>query len=299
MLPSTPAGLPGAVRRAPGFAPASEAVIGNPSPAWTGSPGNTPQAPPGPHPAWQPIGGQLGTYDGNSGADPAMPAIQPHPHVSYLNEGQESFVRWGIQGFNDQLQVRDRHVYWDRGSQRFGWSPSVPGNPPNPHTDGPAAPNLRAVNISLNPQIGSSASRNQDDLSRPYTWLGQQDGTVQPVYGGVPGLWASYGNRGFAAGIHDPSNGQGGTSLIYPGPPHGLHSDTLPAGKQIADRYKATPQMRPARIDRPSNSTIAGQSYSQTVQFQGAASTARAASPTVSARASVSARAGGRGWAGR
>jgi hypothetical protein len=298
----------------PSFAAASDAVIGNQTPAWTGTrstgyPAGPPDRP-GPHPGTQPLGGQTGDSDAYSGADPSRPKMSPSPSSvlsgawgegdvgaahGLPDEGHQSDRRYGLQGFNDQLQVRDRHVYWDRGRQRFGSTPSVPGTPPNPHSDGPAVPGLRVVNRSVNPQIGSDATRNQDDLTRPYTWLGQQDGTISAVYGGVPGLWQSYGNRGFADGIHDPSGGEGGLSQIAPGPPHGLHSDTLPDGKQIADRYRAVPQMRPVRQDRPDNSRIAGQSFSQTVVPQGAAPPAGPASPR---GGGLSLRIGGRGWLG-
>ena len=257
---------------APSFAPASEPALGNPVPAWTGSPGNT-RTRPGPHAQGQQIGGQLGNYDGYSGADPSRPKISPHPRVDINGAEQENWNRPGIIGFNDQLQVRDRHAYWHTGRTLNQGPGTGSGGGRNPTLDGPPSPRLRTVNISVNPQIGSDASRNQDDLSRPYTWLGQQDGSVQPVYGGVPGLWQAYGNRGFAAGIHDPSSGQGGRQGVRSGPPHGLHSDTLPSGKQTADRYASTPQMRPVRFDRPSNSVIAGQSYSQTVQPQGSTQT--------------------------
>lgn len=251
------------------FAPQTERLIGNNTPGWTGSPGST-RTPQGPHPRGQQLGGNLGNYDGLSGPDPSRPRISPR-HRGHLSPMQETTYRPGIAGFNDQRQYRDRHVYWARGTMRTGISPSVPGNPPNPVTDGPATPNLRAVNISLNPQIGSDATRNADDFTRPYTWLGQQDGSVQPIYGGVPGLWSSYGNRGLTAGIHDPTGGAGGPQKVYSGPPHGYHSDTIPSGKQIADRFRATPQMKPGRLDRPANSKIAGQSFSQTVVAQGAA----------------------------
>jgi hypothetical protein len=257
------------------------------------------------------MGGQTGDNDPVGGTDPARPRMSPYPtsvQTSAWGEGDvgsahghpdqahQSDRRYGLQGFNDQLQVRDRHVYWDRGRQRFGSTPSVPGTPPNPHSDGPARPGLRVVNRSLNPQIGSDATRNQDDLTRAYTWLGQQDGTISPVYGGVPGLWQSYGNRGLAAGIHDPSGGEGGLAQVSPGPPHGLHSDTIPDGKQVADRYKAVPQMRPVRQDRPDNSRIAGQSFSQTVVPQGAAPAAAASGRR--AGAGLSLRIGSRGWNG-
>jgi hypothetical protein len=298
MLPTTRSGLPGVRQAGSRFAPVTERVIGNNSPGWTGSPGNIPDVP-GPHAPGQPIGGNLGNYDGYSGPDPHAPQTQP-PHVQALSPMQETAYRPGITGFNDRLQYRDRHAYWSRGYMRTGISPSVPGNPPNPLSDGPPAPALRTVNVSVNPQQGSDHTRNQDDLSRPYTWLGQQDGSVQPVYGGVPGLWAAYGNRGLASGIHDPSNGQGGLSRVWSGPPHGLHSDTMPAGKQIADRYKVNPQMRPVRQDRPANSTSAGQSYSQTVLPQGstAAPAQRPGMPSV--RASVQLRTGNAGgWRGK
>jgi hypothetical protein len=282
----------------PAFARPSEPAIGNDNPAWTGSPGNAPPAVPGPHPFTQPLGGQVGRFDGASGADSSAPELQPHPHVTRMGAEQENCWRYGLQGFNDRLQVRDRHAYWDRGSQNTGLTGPAWGLPNTYNPDqfrDRARPDLRAVNISVNPQIGSDASRNQDDLSRPYTWLGQWDGTSQPVYGGVPGLWAEYGNRGFSDRIHDPSNGQGGPALVYSGPPHGLHSDTMPSGKQIADRYSSTPQMRPVRLDRPDNSTSAGQSYSQTVLMQGQTSGATVTRSRGGAGLKIS----GRGWAGQ
>lgn len=280
-----------------GFAPPSEPVLGN-GPPWTGSHAGPPDRP-GPHPPTQPLGGDTGDTDGFSGVDPAAPAMSPFPRRVVLGAEQENDRRYGLQGFNDQLQVRDRHAYWDRGRQRFrGPASNQTGGGANPHDGGPPRADLRTVNISVNPQIGSDASRSQDDLSRAYTWLGQQDGTTVPVYGGVPGLWASYGNRGFLAGIHDPTNGEGGLRAVVSGPPHGLHSDTLPSGKQIADRYKATPQMRPVRLDRPDNSRIAGQSYSQTVQMQGQAGAPAPAGESRGPGIGLSLRLGGRGWGG-
>jgi len=215
----------------------------------------------------------VGHYDGASGADPRVGHVQPHPHVSALGDGQETFRRYGIQGFSDRLQVRDRHAYYDRGSQRTGHQPSPAGTPPNNHSDGPARPDLRTVNISVNPQIGSSASRFQDDLARPFTWQGQQDGSVSPVYGGVPGLYVPYGTRGgipypIQSPVAEGAPGDGPAN-VWSGPPHGLHSDTVQDGKQVIARYASTPQMRPVRLDRPSNATAAGQSFSQTVPMQG------------------------------
>jgi hypothetical protein len=327
MLPRSRAGV--AWGAPASFAPATERVLGNQLPAWTGSPGDTPDVP-GPHPSTQPMGGRTGKYDGSSGADPWRGKRQPNPRfIAPVIEGQasggagpalgggraaseihplgygqgasnaapdgissnsfaarlaapareqmvapgrQSWWRGGIQGFNDQLQVRDRHAYWSTGKQRFRGSPyegsQMSGR--NPQLDGPPMATLETVNISVNPQIGSDHTSFADDLSRPYTWLGQQDGTVQRVSGGVPGLVIPYGSRGGVPyPIVDPSNGEGGPKLVRSGPPHGLHSNSIPDGKQLQDRYKATPQMRPVRLDRPANSTMAGQSYSQTVQRQG------------------------------
>lgn len=298
MLPRGRAGISAVDASAPSFAPPSMHVIGNDVPPWTGSPSGPPDRP-GPHPRTQPMGGDTGDTDGYNGADPSRPSVSPNvrafPGQPYGGEAQaERTNPPGITGFNDQLQVRDRHVYWSRGHKRNIGPDDRTGGSRNPQLDGPPSPTLRTVNVSVNPQIGSDASRNQDDLTRPYTWLGQQDGSVQPVYGGVPGLYSSYGNRGFPDGIHDPSNGEGGPKLAYSGPPHGLHSDTLPSGKQIADRYKVNPQMRPVRFDRPSNSTTAGQSYSQTVQQQG-----QTGAPGAQPRGGgLSFSVNGRGWLG-
>lgn len=281
-----------------GFALPSAPALGNNLPAWTGSPAGPPDRP-GPSPRTQPIGGQTGDTDGFSGADPSRPKMSPSPRVDINGAEQENDRRYGIQGFNDQLQVRDRHAFFKRGSQRFHGPDSSTGGSRNPQLDGPPMAFAWMLNRSVNPQIGSDATRNQDDLSRPYTWLGQQDGTTVPVYGGVPGLWQSYGNRGLPQGIHDPSDGQGGLTQISSGPPHGLHSDTIPDGKQIHDRYASTPQMRPVRADRPDNSRIAGQSYSQTVRPQGAQHPGTGTAPRGGAGIGLSFHVGSRGWGGQ
>ena len=217
-----------------------------------------------------------------------------------LSHGRPSYWRGGIQGFNDQQQSRDRHAYYDRGTQRTGLQRSVPGNPPNYHSDGPARPDLRTVNRSVNPQIGSDNSRNQDDLSRPYTWLGQQDGTTAPVYGGVPGLWIPYGTRGgipYAVQSPQPEGSPlDGPAMVWSGPPHGLHSDTIEGGTQVVRRFMETPQMRPVRLDRPSNSPIEGQSYSQTLPMQGQPPPGQAQQRK--AGAGLSFNVTGRGWLG-
>jgi hypothetical protein len=61
---------------------------------------------------------------------------------------------------------------------------------------------------------------------------------------------------------------------VFSGPPHGLHSQTYPDYNSTLGRYLAVPQMALPRVDRPANSTSAGQSYSQTVLPQGQTGTA-------------------------
>jgi hypothetical protein len=113
-----------------------------------------------------------------------------------------------------------------------------------------------------------------------HLYAGEQGVGWAPVYGGTPGMYQEYGSYagvsptspGVSEGIHSPVP-QGtpgdGQQKIWSGPPHGLHSPTLPTYSQTIGRYMDIPQMHAPRIDRPSNSPIAGQSYSQTVQAQG------------------------------
>ncbi len=260
-----------------GWARPSGHAQGNDLPPFTGRITQVPFGP-GPYPPGQYQGGQLGANDGVMGADPDAPKITrpvflPGSYQAGMDAGTENNPdgwRGGIQGFNDQQRVVDRHAYWDAGTQRTGNTRSVPGNPPNPVTDGPARPDLRTVNRSITWQIGSDNTRNQDDLARAYTWVGEQGSGWAPVYGGVPGLYTPYGSRGGVPyPIVDPSGGQGGPEKVWAGPPHGLHSLTYPDGADTLAMYGARPQMRPVRVDRPSNSPQAGQSFSQTVQMQG------------------------------
>lgn len=209
-----------------------------------------------------------------------------------LQQGQESAVRAPgnapVGYSNDRLIGYDRHAMFKVGYENAGRSS---GNT-DPPMDGPARPSLWLVQRTINYQQGTDKTAATDDLSREYTrnaqgmYVGEQGTGWSNVYGGTPGLWQEYGSyqgispdspgydpvSGVTEGIHAPV-GQGqkgdGPQDVWSGPPHGLHSPTLPDYQQTIGRYMAIPQQMAPRVDRPSNSPIAGQSYSQTVQPQG------------------------------
>lgn len=285
----------GGVVRVPagqGFAPPTHRAYGNQLPPDTGlwpSTAVSEQDRPGPsQPTDQPgyvIGGTAGAgNDGVWGADPRAPMItrpvfMPGDDPAGMDDGtadpnRPSFWRGGLQGFNDKLTVTDRHAFWWAGENQHQGTDFAPASsPPNTYNDPKGQPpqaRLRTVNRRWSYQLGTDTSRNADDLTRPYTWVGEQGSGWAPVYGGVPGLYVPYGSRGGVPyPIVDPSDGQGGPEKVWAGPPHGLHSLTYPDGADTVAMYGARPQMRPVRVDRPSNSPQAGQTYSQTVQHQG------------------------------
>lgn len=281
----------------PSFARQTGRALGNDVPGNTGVWQPDPDRP-GPGPAASL--GQPGN-DGIFGADPRQPKISPAPRVAFDGPEQCTYRRFGIQGFNDKLTTKDRHAYWDSGHQRSGLEFAAPGGMPNSYNnplDEPPQPELRTINRTVSYQKGTDTTRNQDDLSRPYTWLGEQGSGWAPVYGGVPGLYEPYGTRGGVPyPIQSPQayNGPGdGPQKVWAGPPHGLHSLTFPDRGDTLNRYAVNPQMRPVRVDRPSNSPQAGQSYSQTVLAQGATPPG---GPQSKAQP-WTARLGGRGWLG-
>jgi hypothetical protein len=229
-----------------------------------------------------------------------------------LGVGQESSWRGGAYFANDKLTTHDRHVELTRGIELSG---RRSGNT-DPPMDGPARPSLRVVQRTLSYQQGTDATRDQDDLGRPYArtpdgkyFMGTQGDSWSPVYGGTPGLYQPYGTyqgignvpkQGIQSPVEQGATGDGPQSF-QPGPPHGLHSPTLPPYSQTLGYYLASPQMRPPRQDRPSNSTISGQSYSQTVQSQGATAndtTAGNNTPVASINWALRKRAGWRGQGG-
>lgn len=210
---------------------------------------------------------------------PETPYGQPRP----LGVGQESSWR-GNRWPNDKLITYDRHLISKVGYENSGRKSGLT----DPPMDGPARPSYQTINRAINYQQGTDATEAQDDLSRPYArnaqgmYMGEQGTGWVQVNGGVPGLWQPYGSyAGYTAGpvqgiqspVEQGAAGDGRQSL-FSGPPHGLHSPTMPDYTSTLGYYMAVPQMRLPRIDRPSNSTSGGQSFSQLVQPQGQTGTA-------------------------
>jgi hypothetical protein len=196
-----------------------------------------------------------------------------------LGVGQETSWRGGAQFANDKLISYDRHLMSKTGTELSGRDS---GNT-DPPMDGPARPSYQTINRVINYQQGTDNDAAQDDLSRAYTrnaqgmYIAEQGSGWIGINGGVPGLWQPYGSyagytNGPVKGIQSPV-GQGeagdGRQSVFSGPPHGLHSPTMPDYTPTLGYYMAVPQQRAPRIDRPSNSTVGGQSYSQLVQPQG------------------------------
>lgn len=195
-----------------------------------------------------------------------LPSVAPGPRfrppqitqpMPYQAPNQSPQWREG-DNTNDQLISRDRHPFFSRGTELAGRISSMP----DPPSDGPIRPSLRLLNRTWNWQVGTGSSYT-DDLSRPYTGLGEQGSGWTSINGGAPGF---YRNGPGGPPVGDPSIGPG---RVWAGPPHGLHTDYPPDGQQTQAGYRARPQMVAARVDRLSNSRIAGQTYSQWTQHQG------------------------------
>lgn len=196
-----------------------------------------------------------------------------------LGVGQESSWRGGLNFANDKLMTMDRHLISKVGNELSGRLSGLT----DPPMDGPARPSYKAIQRTISYQQGTDNDANQDDLSRPYArnaqgmYMGEQGSGWIQVSGGVPGLWQPYGSyagitNGPVQGIQSPvAQGEPGDGRhsFFAGPPHGLHSPTMPDYSPIIGYYMAVPQQRAPRIDRPSNSPIGGQSFSQLVQPQG------------------------------
>ena len=238
-----------------------------------------------------------------------------------LQQGQESAVRAPgnapVGYSNDKLTTNDRHGIFKVGSENSGRMSGMT----DPPMDGPPRPSLFLIQRSINYQKGTDTTAATDDLTREYTrndsgmYVGSQGDGWSRVYGGTPGLHQEYGSyQGVAPDTpgYDPVSGttqgiiapvaQGqpgdGPQTVWAGPPHGLHSPTLPDYAQTLGRYMAIPQMHGPRVDRPSNSPIAGQSYSQTVQPQGQTGTV-AQNSKFGSGVNFNQRSKSNGWRGR
>jgi hypothetical protein len=265
-----------------------------------------------------------GSGSGEGGLNPDVKArglSQFGGPARVLQQGQEQDVRAPgnapVGYSNDKLISYDRHGIFKVGSENSG---RMSGNT-DPPMDGPPRPSLYLISRTINYQQGTDETAATDDLTRDYTrnaqgmYVGEQGTGWSRVYGGTPGLYQEYGSyQGIAPDTpgYDPVSGatqgivapasQGqpgdGPQTVWGGPPHGLHSPTLPDYAQTLGRYMAIPQMSRPRIDRPSNSPIAGQSYSQTVQPQGQTGTA-AQNTQFGSGVNFNQRSRGNGWRGR
>lgn len=217
--------------------------------------------------------------------------------------------RGGFQIANDKLWATDRHAILNAGTERGGGRETGMTDPPMDgparpalrlvqrtinyqqgtdhtiHEDHLPGENRQYTMVPMpnpgyagpvgNARIPLFSNHLSNEVGSQY--IGEQGTGWSPVYGGVPGLWQPYGSyAGYTAdeikGIQSPvsQGSQGdGPQKVWSGPPHGLHSITYPDYSSTLGRYLAIPQMALPRIDRPANSTSAGQSFSQTVQPQG------------------------------
>lgn len=191
-------------------------------------------------------------------------APQVSPVATPYTDMQQSRVWWGGDNTNDGTIFRDRHILAQHGTEVAGRL----SNNHDPLLDGPPRPDFKMVNRTWNWQVGTG-QRYTDDLTRPYTWVGEQDGSgYTRVYGGQPGFFR-WGPGGVPSTADDPGPGR-----VPTGPPHGLHSLFPPDGQQTLARFRNVPAMVPPRVDRLSNSRVAGQNYSERTLRQGEARTA-------------------------
>jgi hypothetical protein len=194
---------------------------------------------------------------------------------------------------NGRLIARDRHIAEYRGRTTSGSEHVPTGGTPNPEADGPPRPAWRMLNRTLSWQIGTDSTRFLDNTAfhakttaghAPFP-LGTQDGSVQRVYGGTPGLanYRPYGSRKpvstaapaprvvalpggpYRAGTLLSAGAPGdGPQDVWGGYPHGLVTRSLEptrlSGSVIRGRLG---QVRKPYVSRPQNTKAAGQSMSQ------------------------------------
>ncbi len=171
---------------------------------------------------------------------------------------------FAVQGLapNDQGWIRDRHMFVHQGTETTGRSSGIH----DPLADGPVRPSLRMLMVDHRRESGTDATRTYDPRRPKYSRFGTQDGFATRVWGGTPGFFMAYGQRGSGESVGSDTSG----AVMLPATvSHGLHTHTVNQRRTTAKNYRSTPQMVPGRQDRLANSTRAGQSYSQTTIVQG------------------------------
>jgi hypothetical protein len=195
-----------------------------------------------------------------TGGDITSPQQSPFPY-NQTPGPEQTHTWWSAENQSDTLIHRQRNGYFQKGREVAGRTSSMP----DPPASGPVRPDFKAINVTWNWQAGTGAAYQDNLLPRARPFVGQQDGSWVPVYGGTPGFYR------MGPGGTPVRTQTDGPQRIYGGPPHGLTTEYPPDYLQTLQRYTTVPQMVPARVDRLSNSRVAGQSYSQTTQHQGQA----------------------------
>jgi hypothetical protein len=196
---------------------------------------------------------------------------------------------------HSRLIARDRHIISKRGRTSSSADEQRTGGSPNPEKDGPARPSHLMFNRSLSFQHGTDSTRNLDNNDyhaavlaggRKFP-LATQGDEWSRVYGGTRYLanYRPYGTRGgFGEGAPLPTvraepggpylprtllqegDPADGPQKVYGGLPWGLHSPTLTAQQQTQPMIRSRfMQVKPVRQNRPQNSRVAGQSWSQSM----------------------------------
>lgn len=194
-----------------------------------------------------------------------------------------------------RLIARDRHIIENQGYETSSANEQATGADRNPQADGPPRPSWKMFNRSLSYQSGTDNTRNLDNGdyhaavmagTRKFPLATQgQEWSIR--YGGTPFLtnYRAYGTRGgFSDAAPVPTvraeaggpykartllqvgSPDDGPQKIYGGLPYGLHSPTLPATGQTRSLIRSRlGQVKPVWQNRPQNSKVAGQSWSQSM----------------------------------
>jgi hypothetical protein len=214
-------------------------------------------------------GGQQGNARArvNPNIRPGESAGGPPPSFPQVTTRQRAPGRgpWAdTGGAQDNVIIQDRHPYVAFETEITGRDSGLK----DPIPDGPVRKVIRMLSRDWTMWQGSDATA-FTDVPRDYSKWGFQDGTVTTIFGGQPGYFQPYGQRGGSMTV--PRN-TSGAEQIPASPPHGLHTSTVTSRKMTLRSYRMNPQQVPGRQDRLSNSRRAGQSYSQTTVHQGGGS---------------------------